>query len=155
MIIFDLHCARGHSFEGWFASGDEFTRQQGADLVHCPVCDSAEVVRRPSAQVRVRKGNASRREQAATATSAAPPAPPPAQSAITGLPPELVERLREIVRNTEDVGTRFPEEARKIHYDESPARAIRGQASADEAKALTDEGIEFSSLPPFLTREQH
>ena len=59
------------------------------------------------------------------------------------------------MRNTENVGRRFPEEARKIHYDEVPARAIRGQASREEAEALRDEGIDFASLPPFLTSDTH
>lgn len=152
MIIFDLACAHGHSFEGWFASGEEFTRQKDGDLVHCPVCDSAEVERRPSAQVRVRKAAPPAKPKAAPAAASAPAA---AQHAMAGLPAELVARLREVVRNTEDVGERFPEEARKIHYEETPARAIRGQATPEEAKALNEEGIEFSPLPPFLTRESH
>ena len=59
------------------------------------------------------------------------------------------------MRNTEDVGEKFPDEARKIHYEETPPRAIRGKASREEAQALTDEGIEFSPLPPFLTRDSH
>ena len=149
MIIFDLTCAHGHSFEGWFASGAEFTRQKDADLVHCPVCDTADVQRRPSAQVRVRKATPPAKPRTA------PTAAAPAQQAVAGLPAELVARLREVVRNTEDVGERFPEEARKIHYEETPARAIRGQASAEEVEALNEEGIEFSALPPFLTRESH
>ena len=64
-------------------------------------------------------------------------------------------KLREIVRNTENVGPRFPEEARKIHYEEVPPRPIRGQASKDDADALREEGIDFASLPPFLTRDHH
>jgi hypothetical protein len=72
-----------------------------------------------------------------------------------GPPDDLVRKLREIVRNTENVGQRFPEEARKIHYEEVPPRAIRGQASKDDAEALREEGIDFASLPPFLTRDQH
>jgi len=75
--------------------------------------------------------------------------------AVTGLPVELVNKLREIVRNTENVGHRFPEEARKIHYEEVPARPIRGQATKDDADALREEGIDFTSLPPFLTRDPH
>ena len=59
------------------------------------------------------------------------------------------------MRNTEDVGERFPEEARKIHYEETPTRSIRGKASREEAEALTEEGIEFSQLPPILTRDPH
>jgi hypothetical protein len=74
---------------------------------------------------------------------------------VTGLPAELVKKLREIVRNTENVGPRFPEEARKIHYEEVPPRPIRGQASKDDADALREEGIDFTPLPPFLTRDQH
>jgi hypothetical protein len=157
MIIFDLDCAHGHSFEGWFASADEFTRQKAADLVHCPVCDSAEVQRRPSAQVRVRKSAAPAkvRERPAPAAAAQSPAAAQAQQVLAGLPPEVLARLREVVRNTEDVGERFPEEARKIHYEETEPRAIRGQASPEEAEALTEEGIEFAPLPPFLTGETH
>ena len=144
MIVFDLHCRQGHAFEGWFASGDEFTRQQQSSLVRCPVCDDAQVEKRPSARVNVRK-------------SSSRPAPAPAAptEAVGGLPPEMLAKLREIVRNTENVGRRFPEEARKIHYDEAPARAIRGQATHEEAEALQDEGIDFASLPPVLTSESH
>jgi hypothetical protein len=139
MIVFDLLCAQGHAFEGWFASGGEFDRQKEARLVTCPVCDGSDVERRPSAKVRVAKA-----PQAA-------PAPVP----VAGIPPELLAKLREVVRNTEDVGERFPEEARKIHYDEAPPRSIRGRASREEAQELADEGIEFSPLPPLLTRETH
>ena len=145
MIVFDLLCTNGHAFEGWFASGAEFDRQKEAQLVCCPVCDGIDVERRPSAKVRVAK---------------APAAPTPAPvsagpDAIAGIPPELLAKLREVVRNTEDVGARFPEEARKIHYDEAPPRSIRGQASREEAEALTEEGIDFSQLPPILTRDSH
>jgi len=83
------------------------------------------------------------------------PTPVEASDATAGLPAEVVAKLREIVRATENVGPRFPEEARRIHYDEAPARAIRGQASPDEAAALREEGIDFASLPPFLTEDRH
>lgn len=151
MIIFELSCAHGHRFEGWFASGEEFTRQQEHSLVTCPVCEDSHIERLPSARVSVAKG---------AARDNAPPAEPveerqDSDSAAMGLPAEVVGKLRELVRNTENVGRRFPEEARRIHYKEAPARAIRGQASHEEAKALTDEGIDFASLPPFLTRDTH
>jgi hypothetical protein len=145
MIVFDLICTHGHVFEGWFASGDAFEEQQRAQLVACPVCDDHHIERRPSARVRVPKG-----EAVVDAPSAVDGA-----SAVAGLPAELVAKLREIVRKTEDVGVRFPEEARKIHYDETPKRAIRGQASKEEADALREEGIDFASLPPFLTGDRH
>jgi hypothetical protein len=145
VIIFDLTCAHGHRFEGWFASADDFERQAKAVLVRCPVCDDASVMRVPSAKVHIGR-----------ATLDAPPAAQePETEAVSNLPVELISKLREIVRNTENVGRRFPEEARKIHYEEVPPRSIRGQASKDDAEALREEGIDFASLPPFLTRDQH
>ena len=147
MIVFDLLCTNGHAFEGWFASGAEFDRQKAAQLVSCPVCDGIDVARRPSARVHIAKS-----QVAARPSPAAPAAP---HDAIAGISPELLAKLRDVVRNTEDVGERFPEEARKIHYDEAPPRSIRGQASREEAEALVEEGIDFSQLPPFLTRDSH
>jgi len=145
VIIFDLTCAHGHRFEGWFASADDFERQAKAVMVRCPICDDASVVRVPSARVHVGR-----------ATVDVPrAAEEPEAQAAAGLPEELISKLREIVRNTENVGRRFPEEARKIHYEEVPPRPIRGQASKDDADALREEGIDFASLPPFLTRDQH
>ena len=151
MIIFELGCAHGHRFEGWFASGEEFTRQQEHGLVNCPVCDDAHVERLPSARVSVAKGSARDNAPAAEPTEERPPV----ADTVVGLPAEALAKLRELVRNTENVGRRFPEEARKIHYEEVPPRAIRGQASQEEAKALSDEGIDFASLPPFLSGETH
>ena len=151
MIIFELACGHGHRFEGWFASGEEFARQQERALVTCPVCDDAHIERLPSARVSIAKG---------AGRDNAPPAEPSEErntttDAAVGLPTEALVKLREMVRNTENVGRRFPEEARKMHYQEVPPRAIRGQASRDEAKALTDEGIEFTSLPSFLGGDTH
>jgi len=145
MIVFDLVCAQGHRFEGWFASGDAFDEQQKKKLVRCPMCDDQQVERLPSARVRVPKGEA------------AVDAPPQldAQQAVAGMPADLLAKLREAVKKTEDVGERFPEEARKIHYNESPQRAIRGRATKEDAEALKDEGIEFQTIPPFLTGDSH
>ncbi|HVJ75208.1 MAG TPA: DUF1178 family protein [Casimicrobiaceae bacterium] len=140
MIVFDLQCAQGHGFEGWFDSGDAFERQLAADLVRCPACDTASVTRVPSARVSVPRGEA-----------AAPSAP----EAVAGLPPELLAKLREAVRSTENVGRRFPEEARKIHYEEVPHRPIRGTATTEEARALADEGVDFAPIPPILGSDHH
>ena len=151
MIVYDLACAQGHRFEGWFGSAEDFASQKERDLVRCPLCDSASVERIPSARVSVGK---------AAPVAPAPVAAKPAQENVpqpmaAGLPPEIVAKLRELVRGTENVGQRFPEEARKIHYEEVPPRPIRGQASPEEAEALRDEGIEFSPVPPFLLDEPH
>jgi hypothetical protein len=147
MIIYELACATGHRFEGWFASAEDFARQSGDAMVRCPVCDIAEVARIPSARVRVGK------DAVPTQTNA--PAPTPPANAVAGLPPEMLDKLREMIRSTENVGRRFPEEARKIHYKEVPARAIRGQASREETAELEEEGIDVSPLPDFLTRNPH
>ena len=90
MIVFDLICGQGHGFEGWFASGDEFERQQAADLVRCPMCDDHHVARRPSARVHVRKGG--------EAAVDAPAAADKSNDAIANMPAELVAKLREIGR---------------------------------------------------------
>ncbi len=148
MIIFELACGQGHRFEGWFASAEDFSRQSESRIVRCPVCDDAGVARVPSAKVRVGAGSP-------VARDGDTPGAASVQPAIAGLPAELLAKLREVVRNTENVGPRFPEEARRIHYDEAPARAIRGQASKEESAALEEEGIEFSTLPDFLLRDTH
>jgi hypothetical protein len=150
MIIFELACATGHRFEGWFASAEDFARQSDESMVRCPVCDTVEVTRVPSARVRV-GGSAS----PAPTPQHEPDVPPPTSEAIAGLPPAVLAKLREIIRHTENVGRRFPEEARKIHYNETPARAIRGQASPEETQELEEEGIDVAPLPDFLTREPH
>ena len=148
MIIFELACGHGHRFEGWFASAEDFARQSDARMVSCPVCDYDSVARVPSAKVRVASAPAE-------ATEIVAPDAGRQTRAIAGLPAEVLAKLREIVRNTENVGLRFPEEARKIHYDEAPARAIRGQASKEESAALAEEGIDVSALPDFLLRDIH
>jgi hypothetical protein len=154
MIVYDLACDHGHRFEGWFGSADDFALQQERGLVACPVCDSASVARIPSARVSVgRRSDAP--AAAGEARPAAAPAPDNKAVAAAGLPAEVVAKLREIVRSTENVGRRFPEEARKMHYDEVPARPIRGQASPEEAESLRDEGIDFSPVPPFLLNDTH
>ncbi len=152
MIIFDLNCTHGHRFEGWFASAEEFDRQRDGALIACPVCDDAHVERVPSAQVRV--------PRAAARDNAPAPRPDddearPEHGEVMTLTPAIVARLRDIVRSTENVGRRFPEEARKIHYNEVPPRPIRGQASRDEAEQLQDEGVDIAHLPPFLTGDTH
>jgi len=147
MIVFDLTCGHGHRFEGWFSSADDFERQSKAVLVRCPICDDPSVVRLPSAKVHVGKATAD--------VPRASEEPGSSTQSVAGFPDDLVRKLREIVRNTENVGTRFPEEARKIHYEEVPGRPIRGHASKDEADALREEGIDFTPLPPFLTSDQH
>jgi hypothetical protein len=137
MIVYELICAGEHRFEGWFASGEVFERQRDSGLLACPVCASAAVERLPSA--RIRRG----------AQAGAPP--PSAAPEPTGVAKQktvsLASFVDQILQNTENVGARFPDEARKIHYEEAPRRGIRGTASRDDAEALAAEGIAVFPLP--------
>lgn len=135
MKVLDLRCGNDHRFEGWFDSEDDFLSQEGRGLVQCPVCADGQVIRLPSAP----RLNVSglRAEPAAT------PAPDPQ----TALQSQWLRAVRHMIANTEDVGERFPEEARRIHYGEIEERGIRGQATPEAADALREEGIEVFSLP--------
>ena len=139
MKVFDLCCEQDHSFEGWFASGDEFDRQLSAGLVECPVCASTEVRKMPTAP-RLNLGSTRQPQEA----SGKEPVAMPNDESMRSM---MLQIARHIAANSEDVGERFPEEARKIHYDEAPKRSIRGLASKDEAAELKDEGIEVMPVP--------
>ena len=139
MIVYDLICRQQHRFEGWFASADDFARQREGTLIRCPLCDDATIERRPSANVQVGR--------------AAAPTEDRKEVAVVGGDGQVLKLMRRLVAETENVGRAFPEEARKIHYDEAPKRGIRGQATHEEAEELRDEGIDFMSLPNVLTRD--
>jgi hypothetical protein len=140
MKVLNLRCANGHGFEGWFASEEAFMSQNGSGLIECPLCADRIISRLPSAP---RLNLSGQRAPAETAPPVAAPAP---ADAVT-LQTQWMQAVRRMLENTEDVGEQFPDEARRIHYGEIEARGIRGQASADERRALLDEGIEIMSLP--------
>lgn len=147
MKIFDLNCEHGHRFEGWFSSAEEFERQHRETLLACPVCASTRIERLPSAPY---IGNA--RPAAAESRAAAPVERQP----VANLGAQALEKLMDhIVRNTEDVGGRFPEEARKMHYGEAEERRIRGTASSEDVQSLQEEGIDVLPLPGHLTARRH
>jgi hypothetical protein len=138
--VFNLSCASGHAFEGWFGSAADYDDQRSRALLSCPVCGSGEVARLPSAPY---IGSGAREAQSPSGGAMQPAAmPTPAQMQAM-----LVRLAREMVASTEDVGARFAEEARRIHYKETPERGIRGVASRDEASALEEEGINVMPLP--------
>jgi len=141
VIVFNLGCENSHRFEGWFASSEDFERQNERKLVTCPMCGNARIARLPNAaHIGKSSGKPQRPERAEPASA------PPMQYANVGS--EVLARLVErLIEKTEDVGSAFPEEARKIHYQEAPDRHIRGTASRDEVEALKDEGIEVVALP--------
>jgi hypothetical protein len=152
MIVYDLECENGHRFEGWFGSPAEYEQQLTGKLLSCPMCHSGDVVRRPSASY-VNTGAAEKRplEKPKSSNVSVP-------QQYANIPPEAMAKVIEhIVSTTEDVGNRFPEEARKIHYNEAPERHIRGTASPKDVESLRDEGIEVVSLPipPHLATRTH
>ena len=135
VIVLNLLCDSGHRFEGWFASGEAFRSQSERHLVHCPQCQTSTVSQLPSAP-HVKRGASDVTMPEAPAGSAAVPA-------IT----QLHQALASMARQAENVGERFPEEARRIHYDEAPARNIRGVATLDETRDLIEEGIVVLPAP--------
>ena len=144
MIVFDLLCGEGHRFEGWFGSADDFARQRDRSLLSCPACGSGKVSRVPSAT----------RANLGAPEPKTPKAPSPVKTPeMEGKDPFAVAQmlysrmLDELLTKSEDVGKEFPAEARKIFYQEAPARAIRGEASAREHEELLDEGIPVARLP--------
>jgi hypothetical protein len=139
MKVIDLRCQSGHRFEGWFAGDDDFLDQNGRGLIECPLCADNVIVRLPSAPRLNLSG-------AQEPVAPMPPVPVPADEGAT-MQARWLQAVRHVIANTEDVGERFADEARRIHYGEAEERAIRGKASADEREALRDEGIEVHPLP--------
>ncbi len=135
MKVLDLCCAHGHRFEGWFASDDDYQSQHERGLVECPLCTDRAVTRLPSAP---RLNVAGLRDVVPAAAM---------QDGETRAQAIWLRAVRHVMANTEDVGERFPEEARRIHYGEVESRGIRGKASAADAHALRDEGIEIAAIP--------
>ena len=146
MKVLNLQCRHGHAFEGWFASHDDFESQQGRGLLTCPVCNEAEVSKMPSAP-RLNLGQSAPTDSAAVPAAASAAVQDVAQLAPQQLQAAWMKMVRHVMAHTEDVGTKFAEEARKIHHGEAENRNIRGQASREETEALLDEGIEILPLP--------
>jgi hypothetical protein len=149
MIRYNLRCERGHAFESWFHSSQAYETQEKRKLVNCPSCGSAKVERAIMAPRIVSKKSRDRTAPApAAATEATTPASTPLMMAQER---ELRAKLRElrdhIVKNADNVGERFPNEARKMHYGDIEHRPIYGEASPEEARSLIDEGVEVSPLP--------
>jgi len=143
MVVFDLACANAHRFELWVPSAETLDQQIAAGWVSCPHCGTVSVSRLPAAPA------------VHTAAQEADASPPP-PSRQTREPEEnltvplarLWRAMRQLQKEAEDVGVRFPEEARRIHYGEAPHRPIKGKAERDEVVSLLAEGILVVPLPP-------
>jgi hypothetical protein len=149
MIRYNLRCERDHAFESWFQSSSAYETQEKRKLVNCPVCGSAKVERAIMApQIVSKKGRDVAIPPPAAATEVTAPASTPLMMAQER---ELRAKLKElrdhIVKNADNVGERFPNEARKMHYGDIEHRPIYGEASPEEARSLIEEGVEVSPLP--------
>jgi hypothetical protein len=149
MIRYNLRCERDHAFESWFQSSSAYESQEKRKLVSCPVCGSAKVERAIMApQIVSKKGQDIAAPAAAATTEVTAPASTPLMMAQER---ELRAKLKElrdhIVKNADNVGERFPNEARKMHYGDIEHRPIYGEASPEEARSLIEEGVEVSPLP--------
>ena len=146
MIRYDLICAKGHEFDGWFSDSASFDKQQAAGLVQCTVCGTTKIEKALMLPGIPAKAN--------TKTDLKPVMQNAPQSPAAEMT-QLIRKLRKHVEeNSEYVGPRFAEEARKIHYEESEDRGIYGEASIEDAKELKEEGIEVQPLP-FLPEEHN
>lgn len=162
MKVLDLRCTHGHRFEGWFSSDQDLQSQIEAGLMECPVCADKTIMRLPSApRLNVSGARETRarakadREISQDSSSAVPSAGNDENAAGNASPATLdvtmqaawLRAVQHVMKNTDDVGDRFAEEARRMHYGEADERAIRGRATPDEAEALKEEGIDVVSLP--------
>ena len=136
MKVLNLRCAHDHGFEGWFGSEEDFESQRQRELLECPLCGDKRIV----------KGLSAPRLNLGAAKEPAAPAAPVAQAAPDSPAGRWMRAMREVLANTEDVGERFAEEARRMHYGEAAERGIRGQATREQTEALLDEGIEVMPL---------
>ena len=155
MKVLDLRCAQDHRFEGWFASEEDAQSQISRDLVQCPVCGDHAVSRLPSAPRLNLSGATAKPAQ--TQVRNAEEGKADAQQMMQALQGHYLKAVRQVLAQTEDVGERFAEEARRMHYEEAPERGIRGSATPEDVQALADEGIETFPLivPDALKQTAH
>jgi hypothetical protein len=154
MIHYNLRCKKGHAFESWFQSSSAYEAQEKRNLINCPVCGSTKVERAIMApQIVKKKGRDTKAPESLPVTAPAAEVIPPSSPTplLMAQEAELRAKLKElrnhIVKNADNVGEKFPNEARKMHYGDIEHRPIYGEASPDEAKALIDEGVEVMPLP--------
>ncbi len=139
MIRYDLVCSGGHEFDGWFGNSEAFDKQQKAGLVDCPVCGTSDV-----SKALMAPGIPARSNAKSDTAQPVHNAPAPAQEELV----EMIRKVRDhVAENSEYVGDKFADEARKIHYEETEQRGIYGEATVKDAEDLKDEGIEVHPLP--------
>lgn len=153
MIKYSLVCDKGHDFESWFADSAAYDKQAKRKLVTCPVCDSTKVekaIMAPRLATSKQRKGAIEMQAPAEAAPAAAETPAPV-AMMSPAEQEFRTKLKELrdhlTKNAENVGPKFPEQARKMHYGEIEHKSIYGMASPEEAKELAEEGVEFHPIP--------
>jgi hypothetical protein len=150
MIRYNLRCERGHAFESWFQSSGAYDSQVKRKLVSCPSCGSAKVekaIMAPQIGRKKKDGASSQAPESASTEVSTVPSTPLMMAQERELRAKLKELRDHVTKNADNVGERFPNEARKMHYGDIEHRPIYGEASPDEARSLIDEGIEVTPLP--------
>lgn len=151
MKVLNLQCAHQHDFEGWFGSEDDFQSQLTRGLVECPLCGDRQIVKQLSAPRLNLSTSRGEREVPTPSTPSQSVAPTPAHDVTSVSPAQVqaawLQAVQHVMAHTEDVGQRFAEEARKMHYGESEERGIRGQATPEQTRDLLEEGISVMPLP--------
>jgi hypothetical protein len=146
MKVLNLRCSQDHRFEGWFASDEDFSSQIERGLMACPICSDQAITRLPSAPRVNLLGRGDDVRPAPAANAEAQRSAAVAEPSARQIQGRWLHAVREMIASTEDVGDRFAEEARRIHYGEAEQRGIRGRASREDADSLRDEGIEVLTL---------
>lgn len=157
--VFDLQCGNGHVFEGWFSAANSFDQQASRGLLSCPVCGDVSIERKLSApRINLGRNDLADTGRAANRTADGPHADD--ADTATGLPQlaelqgKVLQHMRKLVKESENVGPRFAQEALKIHQGQAKERAIRGTATPEERRELLEEGIGVLPVPDFLNDDQ-
>ncbi|MBV2181939.1 MAG: DUF1178 family protein [Castellaniella sp.] len=159
--VFDLACEHDHVFEGWFASQESYDDQRSRGLVRCPICQSDQITRRVSAphlnvshlrreSPRAEPQSQSDRAPSGQVAEGRAAVAAPSSDQLARLQAEVLRQIRRIVRQSDDVGAQFVDEARRMHSGEIEERPIRGTASAQECRELAEEGISIMPIPEIL-----
>ncbi|MCC2596495.1 DUF1178 family protein [Pusillimonas sp. MFBS29] len=149
--VFDLQCDQSHVFEGWFSSTDSYESQQVSGLLSCPVCNSHQISKKLSAP---RLNVSHIKESAGASAGASDAVAAPSAGQVAQLQAQMLQHIRQMIRNTEDVGVRFAQEVRSMHDGETQERAIRGVATQQEREELARDGIDVMPIPDFLDDER-
>ena len=158
MIVFNLGCGKGHRFDGWFASSEQYESQQRRRMLECPVCGDKAIKKLLSApRLNLSAGGGAEAGAAETGAPAGKNLPVTAEAAerarMLAAQTEFYKHLKDMLETSDDVGDRFAEEARRIHYKETPARHIHGVTTREEAVELLEEGVSVLPLPFAIKRK--